>query len=127
MYRFKLEKGFTLIELLIVISIIALAGSIVLPNMWKQLDASKASAEKQQLIKLVNFTKTKSYFTNQTFIIELSGKHVKVLNSKGETQKSILFNNLTCEEAKVTLSKKSNLKEIYLDCLYLDKSISVEI
>lgn len=65
----SLRRGFTLIELLVVMAIIAIAATLVGPLAFAQYESSQRTAEREQLLRLINEYTFNAYSRNQNFTL----------------------------------------------------------
>ncbi|MDN7124463.1 type II secretion system protein [Pseudidiomarina terrestris] len=65
----KLYRGFTLIELLVVLVIIGIAASLIGPVALSQYDRSKATAEREALLRLLDHYQFQAYSQNQAYTL----------------------------------------------------------
>ncbi|KFZ29172.1 hypothetical protein IDAT_05720 [Pseudidiomarina atlantica] len=65
----SLRRGFTLIELLVVLAIIAIAATLVGPLAFTQYENSQRTAEREQLLRLINEYTFAAYSRNQNFTL----------------------------------------------------------
>ncbi|MGQ4276506.1 type II secretion system protein [Pseudidiomarina sp. E22-M8] len=65
----KSNRGFTLIELLVVMAIIAIAASLIGPVALNQYERSKATAEREALLRLLDHYRFQAYSQNRTYTI----------------------------------------------------------
>ncbi|MCG7538939.1 prepilin-type N-terminal cleavage/methylation domain-containing protein [Pseudoalteromonas sp. OF7H-1] len=140
------QEGFTLIELLIVLVLVGLTSSVVLPNMWEQLEQVKRYSEKQQLKSLLEYAKQYSIYRGRDLEVRLEGFNIEVWEA-GEAQipqpkveyessekaklsalKSITFSQLSFERETVQLSSSNYLVAKELSFTYKDteKSETIE-
>lgn len=120
MFHFKKKaSGFTLIELLIVLTIIALASSVVLPDMWNQLDRSKMNSEVKQVEKLLAYTQNKAYFSNQSFEIQLDKQQITIKDHDDKVMKQLSLSYLNFEARSINISLRNPYR-------VLDLKVSIE-
>ncbi|MCX2766922.1 MULTISPECIES: pilus assembly FimT family protein [unclassified Pseudoalteromonas] len=79
------KKGFTLVELLIVLALVGLASSIVLPNLWGQLDKIRYLAEKRQVTALLEYARLYAFYNNQRLLISSQETSLTITLPKLET------------------------------------------
>lgn len=65
----KANRGFTLIELLVVMAIIAIAASLIGPVALNQYERSKATAEREALLRLLDHYRFQAYSQNRAYTI----------------------------------------------------------
>lgn len=58
----RLPRGFTLIEMLVVMAVLGLASSVVLPGMWRMLQAAQARGELVDLQAALTSLPTRRFF-----------------------------------------------------------------
>ncbi|RXE84537.1 MULTISPECIES: prepilin-type N-terminal cleavage/methylation domain-containing protein [Pseudoalteromonas] len=140
------QKGFTLVELLIVLVLVGLTSSVVLPNMWGQLEQVKRYSEKQQLKSLLEYAKQYSIYRGRDLEVRIEGFNIEVWEA-GRVQipqpeveyessekanisalKSITFSQLSFERETVQLSSSNYLVAKKLSFTYKDteKSETIE-
>lgn len=128
MFHFKKKaQGFTLIELLIVLTIIALASSIVLPDMWAQLDRSKINSEIKQVKNLLIYTQNKAYFSNQAFAIELEGQQITIKDRDDKVMKQLSLSYLHFEPRSINISLRNPYRAIALKGSIENKEVALEL
>lgn len=78
----KLYRGFTLIELLVVLVIIGIAASLIGPVALSQYDRSKATAEREALLRLLDHYKFQAYSQNRAYTLTTNAN--QLLIQKGQ-------------------------------------------
>lgn len=128
MFHFKKKtSGFTLIELLIVLTIIALASSVVLPDMWNQLDRSKMNSEIKQVEKLLAYTQNKAYFSNQSFEIQLDKQHITIKDHDNKVMKQLSLSYLNFEPRSINISLRNPYSVIALKGSIENKEVVLKL
>ena len=79
-------QGFTLVELLIVLVLIGLTSSVVLPNMWQQLEQVQRYSEKKQLLSLLQYARQYTLYTGKALTLVSQGQELKVWHAKDYTE-----------------------------------------
>ncbi|CAB0151169.1 hypothetical protein PSI9734_01582 [Pseudidiomarina piscicola] len=74
----KPYRGFTLIELLVVMAIIAIAASLIGPIALNQYERSKATAEREALLRLVDHYRFQAYSQNQTYTLTTNSNQLLI-------------------------------------------------
>ncbi|MCF2862037.1 hypothetical protein CWC05_13790 [Pseudoalteromonas ruthenica] len=111
MYRSS-PRGFTLIELLIVLALIAAASSVVLPDMWRQLEQVRYHSERNQVTSLLAFAKEYVVYSGQPLDVEVNENSIVVYVSESDKAaeqspdalKRVEFNILELKPTAFTLS-----------------------
>ena len=128
MFHFKKKtSGFTLIELLIVLTIIALASSVVLPDMWNQLDRSKMNSEIKQVEKLLAYTQNKAYFSNQSFEIQLDKQQITIKDHDNKVMKQLSLSYLNFEPRSINISLRNPYRVIALKGSIENKEVVLKL
>lgn len=71
-------RGFTLIELLVVMAIIAIAATLIGPVALNQYDRSKQTAEREQLLRVLDHYSFLSYSQNRDYRVRTEAQNLSV-------------------------------------------------
>ncbi|RUO74563.1 prepilin-type cleavage/methylation domain-containing protein [Pseudidiomarina sediminum] len=79
-------RGFTLIELLVVMAIIAIAATLIGPVAINQYERSKQTAEREQLLRMLDQYSFLSYSRNQDYWVRTEAQTLRVFDQSNAEQ-----------------------------------------